>query len=53
MGKRGGLRVIYFYAISAELIYLLAAYTKNQKENLSDADKKAIRRAVEAFEQTL
>jgi hypothetical protein len=53
MGKRGGMRVIYFYAISAELILLLAAYSKNEKENLSDADKKAIRRAVEVFQQTL
>jgi hypothetical protein len=53
MGKRGGMRVIYFYAIRAELILLLAAYTKNQKENLTNDDKKAIRRAVEGFEQAL
>jgi len=53
MGKRGGIRVIYFYAIRAEVILLLAAYTKNRKDNLSDADKKAIRRAVEAFEKAL
>jgi hypothetical protein len=50
-GKRGGIRVIYFYAISAEVILLLSAYAKNQKENLSNDDKKNIRRLVEAFKE--
>jgi mRNA-degrading endonuclease RelE of RelBE toxin-antitoxin system len=52
-GKRGGIRVIYFYAISAEVILLLSAYAKNEKENLSNEDKKNIRRAVEAFKKAL
>ena len=47
MGKRGGVRVIYYWAVSAELVILLTVYPKNVKENLSDADKKAIRKAVE------
>jgi hypothetical protein len=41
--------VIYFYAISAEVILLISAYAKNQKENLSHEDKKNIQRIVEAF----
>ena len=53
MGKRGGIRVIYFYAISAELVLLLSAYAKNEKENLSNEDKKNIRKAVEYFKESL
>ena len=53
MGKRGGMRVIYFYAITAELVFLLSAYTKNEKENLSNADKKALRNAVENLKKTV
>ena len=52
-GKRGGIRVIYFYAISAEVILLLSVYAKNQKETLSNDDKKNIRRLVEAFKRGL
>ncbi len=48
-GKRGGIRVIYFYAISAEVILLISAYAENQKENLSNEDKRNIQRIVEAF----
>lgn len=48
-GKRGGIRVIYFYAMSAEVILLISAYAKNQKETLSHEDKKHIQRIVGAF----
>ncbi len=51
MGKRGGLRVIYFYVASAEVVGLIAAYAKTEKENLSEADKKALRHIVESFER--
>lgn len=53
MGKRGGVRVIYYYAVSAELILLLAAYVKNEKDNLTNADKKTLRRLVEEFEASI
>jgi hypothetical protein len=52
-GKRGGVRVIYFYAISAEVVLLISAYAKNEKENLSNDDKKNICRFVEAFKESL
>jgi hypothetical protein len=52
-GKRGGIRVIYFYAISAEVVLLLAAYPKNEKEDLTSEDKKNIRRVVEDFQKSL
>lgn len=52
-GKRGGLRVIYLYVISAEVILLLSAYAKNEKENLTSEDKKNIRRFAEAFKESI
>jgi len=48
-GKRGGVRVIYFYAISAEVILLLAVYAKNEREDLTSDQKKQINRFVEAY----
>jgi len=33
-GKRGGMRVIYYYLID-QTVYLLDAYPKNQKEDLT------------------
>ncbi len=48
-GKRGGVRVIYFYAISAEVVLLLAVYAKNERENLTSDQKKQINRFVEAY----
>ena len=40
-GKRGGLRVIYYFA-APDAVYFIAVYAKNEKENLSDAEKKAL-----------
>ncbi len=46
-GKQGGVRVIYFYAISREIVYLLGIYAKNEREDLTNDQKKAINKAVE------
>ena len=53
MGKRGGIRVVYYYPLGAQVILMVTAYTKNRKENLSDADKKAIRQTVEFFKASI
>ena len=45
-GKRGGIRVIYFAAIE-ERIYLLAAYAKSDREDLTITQLKALRRLIE------
>ena len=52
-GKRGGVRVIYFYAISAEIVALVAIYAKNTKEDLSDAEKKSLNRFIEDYKKIL
>jgi hypothetical protein len=47
MGKRGGVRLIYYYWVGPGAVFLIAIYAKNEKENLSDAEKTAVRRFVE------
>jgi len=37
-GKRGGVRVIYYWRVDAERIYLMALYAKNEVEDLSPRD---------------
>jgi hypothetical protein len=34
-GKRGGARVIYYHYVTAERIYLIYGYTKNEQEDLT------------------
>ena len=53
MGKRGGIRVIYFHAVRANVILLIAAYAKNVQEDLTSEQKAQIRKAVRAFEESL
>ncbi|MEX2261815.1 MAG: type II toxin-antitoxin system RelE/ParE family toxin [Bryobacteraceae bacterium] len=48
-GKRGGIRAIYYWFVQPGLVYMIAAYAKNEKENLSDADKAEIRKIVESL----
>ena len=45
-GKRGGARVIYYYHSERLPVFLLAAYAKNQKANLSKAERNAMKRLV-------
>lgn len=45
-GKRGGSRVIYYYYTSKSEILLLTAYAKNEKEDLTEKDKKLLKELV-------
>jgi hypothetical protein len=42
-GKRGGARVIYFYHNRRMPLFLLTAYAKNQRSDLSQAERNAFR----------
>ncbi|MBK0034022.1 type II toxin-antitoxin system RelE/ParE family toxin [Erwinia sp. S43] len=44
MGKRGGVRVIYYYVTSRGRIYLALAYPKNEQDELSQEQKKALKK---------
>jgi hypothetical protein len=43
-GKRGGARVIYYYHSERLPVFLLAAYAKNEKGNLTQAERNAMKR---------
>src|SRR5689334_25236629 len=45
-GKRGGARVIYYYHDQRLPVFLLAAYGKNEKANLSMAERHAMKHLI-------
>jgi mRNA-degrading endonuclease RelE of RelBE toxin-antitoxin system len=45
-GKRGGLRVIYYWEKNRARIYMLMVYPKSRQENLTPAQKKILARLV-------
>lgn len=49
MGKRGGARVIYYFHNERLPVFLLSAYAKGRKENLSKAEQSAMKRLVQAL----
>ncbi len=48
-GKRGGARVIYYYHDERLPVFLLAAYAKNEKANLSKAERNLMKRLIPAL----
>jgi hypothetical protein len=46
-GKRGGLRVIYYWDSAEDVIYLIYLYPKNQQANLRPDQLKLLRRTIE------
>ena len=50
-GKRGGLRVIYYYLVSRDQFYIVLIYDKNEKDDLSPEQMRTLKRAVEAIGQ--
>ncbi len=48
-GKRGGARVIYYYLDETIPLYLLLAYAKNAKIDMTADEKRAVTSLVTAF----
>ncbi len=48
-GKSGGVRVIYYWAVSDEQIYMLYTYPKSKKENLTKEQVAMLREVVERW----
>jgi len=48
-GKRGGIRVIYYWYSSQGLIYMLMVYSKAEREDLSAEQKRMLRKIAEGF----
>jgi hypothetical protein len=45
-GKRGGLRVIYYWDESSETFYMLYVYPKNEQEDLTPQQLRVLNRLV-------
>jgi hypothetical protein len=45
-GKSGGARVLYYFKVAADQIYMLAVYAKGRKENLSAEETAQLRELV-------
>jgi hypothetical protein len=48
-GKRGGVRVIYYWAVGAEQLRMLYVYPKASQENLTHQQLKILREIVERW----
>jgi mRNA-degrading endonuclease RelE of RelBE toxin-antitoxin system len=46
-GKRGGLRVIYYWDLKVDVVYLLFLYSKGRQEDLTPDQSKLLRRIVQ------
>lgn len=46
-GKRGGIRVIYYWYVPGHLIYMLLAYSKGKQSDLTPKQLKILRELVE------
>lgn len=45
-GKRGGIRVIYYWFASGSVIYMLFAYSKGERDDLTTDQKQALTRLI-------
>lgn len=48
-GKSGGVRTIYYWQTKLDQIYLLTIYAKNEMNDLSASDKKALKKMLEEW----
>lgn len=46
-GKRGGLRVIYYWFVSKDIILLLYAYPKSERDELTTEQLRQLRKIIE------
>lgn len=46
-GKRGGLRVIYFYKITDDQIWFFTVYDKDETDDLTSAQRKVLKARLE------
>lgn len=48
-GKRGGARVVYLYTVVRNRIYLITAYGKGKKTDLSNEERKILKQLAQAL----
>jgi hypothetical protein len=49
MGKRGGGRVVYYVALGTDRFYMMAAYPKSERDDLSTKQRRRILVALESI----
>ena len=52
MGKRGGVRAVYYFLARADFVYMLDIYAKNEKSDLTTADKRELLSLVSMLEES-
>jgi hypothetical protein len=52
MGKSGGARVVYFWRNERFPVFLVTVFPKNEKENLSMAERNALRKRADSIFET-
>jgi hypothetical protein len=50
-GKSAGIPAIFYYFVSGETVYMIGAYPKNEKGNLSNAEKNELKRLAKEIER--
>lgn len=50
-GKRGGLRIIYYWVTADETIFMLLAYPKSRQDDLTPVQVRTLRKVVEEWLQ--
>lgn len=50
-GKRGGIRIIYYWRTARGHIYLLSVFGKNEAADLTQKEKEYLKKLVEAWNQ--
>ena len=48
-GKRGGLRIIYYWDESQDILYMLWVYAKSRQEDLTPDQLKRLRRLIQEY----
>jgi hypothetical protein len=51
IGKRGGLRTVYYWEVKADTIFLLLIYKKSKQEDLTQEQLKILRNIVKEYLQ--
>lgn len=51
-GKRGSVRVVYYFYNDSMLVFLLTVFAKNEKDNLSNAECNALAKAARTLRES-
>ena len=50
-GKSGGVRVIYYFMLRPDVVFLADLYAKNEKENLTHAEKNQLQKIASEIQR--